>query len=483
MPRRPAPPPAARVRTFALAALAALAGACRPAAPPPVSADIVGLMSGPAEGYARALGPTPIALPADEGPHPAYRTEWWYYTGHLFARAEDASGRGADGRRGPAAGPSDGAEAGADAPQPPWLAEADAGGRRRFGFQLTFFRSTLAPPPDGAASDVPAESSTATATVASAWTTDQAYLAHFTVTDVAAGRFHSAERLARGALGLAGAAAAPYRVWVGPWSAAAGDGAGGHAGTGGVRLRAADGPVAIDVTLRPVKAPARHGRDGLSRKGPGDGNASYYYSYTRLAATGVVTTAAGSWPVEGGAWMDHEWSTSALAADRTGWDWFSLQLDDGTDLMAFQIRDAAGRPAPESSGSLVDRTGGVETLAADDFTIAPRGAWRSPRTGARYPSGWRLTAPAAGIDLVVTPLADDQELSTGFRYWEGAVTAAGTAGGRPIRGRGYVELTGYAAPLGASASVATPAPAGRVTLWDARAMRDAMGDIAIGAAR
>lgn len=440
MPRPPA--------LAALAAVVAVAGgACRPAAPKAVGADIVGLMSGPAEGFARAVGPTPIALPADEGPHPAYRTEWWYYTGHLFARP------------------------GAAAAAPAWLAEVDAAGRRRFGFQLTFFRSSLAPPTDDAA---PAASAVPAARAASAWTTTKAYLAHFTVTDVAADRFHSAERFARGALGLAGAAADPYRVWVGPWSAAApavGGPAGGHGAAGGVRLRASDGPVAIDVTLRPVKAPARHGRDGLSVKGPEPGNASFYYSYTRLTATGVVTTAAGTWPVEGGAWMDHEWSTSALAAGRTGWDWLSLQLDDGTDVMAFQIRDAAGAAAPESSGSLVDRTGAVTTLASDAFALTPRGTWRSPRTGARYPAGWRLAAPAAGLDLAITPLVADQELATGFRYWEGAVTAVGTAGGRSVRGRGYVELTGYADAVGpTAASVTIPPAAGRVTLSRARAI-------------
>lgn len=448
----PRPP----VRAALAAALVTLAGACRPAAPPAVGADIVGLMSGPAEGYARAVDPTPIALPADEGPHPAYRTEWWYYTGHLFASSDDA----------PAAP--------AMAAAPAWLAEADADGRRRFGFQLTFFRSSLAPP----TAEAPATSSAPPAAGgASAWTTTQAYLAHFAVTDVAAERFHSAERFGRGALGLAGAAADPYRVWVGPWSAAAvasGGPAGGHGAAGGVRLRASDGPVAIDVTLRPAKAPARHGRDGLSAKGPEPGNASYYYSYTRLAATGVVTTAEGAWPVEGGAWMDHEWSTSALAAGRTGWDWLSLQLDDGTDVMAFQIRDAAGAAAPESSGSLVDRAGAVTTLVADAFTLTARGTWRSPRTGARYPAGWRLAAPSAGLDLAITPLLADQELATGFRYWEGAVTAAGTAGGRPVRGRGYVELTGYADAVGpAAASVTIPAAAGRVTLSRARAIGSA----------
>ncbi|MCC7018376.1 MAG: hypothetical protein IT332_01390 [Ardenticatenales bacterium] len=424
------PVPMTRRAVGALLAAMAFAPAviaCRPGAPPPVSADIVAMMSGPTEGFARAVGPRPLLFPDDEGAHPEYRTEWWYYTGHLFAQAGE-SGATESGVSAVPVNPN---------AAPSWLLERDTGDRRRFGFQLTFFRSSVALPM--AASAAPPST---------AWTTTQAYLAHFTVTDVAADRFHSAERLARGAIGLAGARAEPYHVWLGPWSAAAHPGGvdGGHAATAGVRLRAADGPAAIDVTVRPVKSPALHGQAGWSRKGPEPGNASYYYSFTRLAATGVVTTAAGVWPVEGGVWMDHEWSTSALADGRQGWDWLSLQLDDGRDIMAFQIRDAAGAPAPESSGSLVDDKGVVRSFGASDFDLTPTGSWRSPRTGARYPSGWRLQLPGEAIDLRLTPVVADQELATGFRYWEGAVTVDGTSGGRRIKGRGYVELTGYAAP-------------------------------------
>lgn len=410
-------------------ALACAAAACRPAAPPAVGADIVALMSGPSAGFARADGPRPLAFPADEGAHPAFQTEWWYYTGQLFVRGDGADGDGVT-----TGGPT---PSSASAP-PVWPREADVADRRRFGFQLTFFRSSLAPP--GTAQPSPGRTS--------AWTTDQAYLAHFALSDIRAERFRSAERLGRGALGLAGAAAAPYRVWLGPWFAAARPGAGpagGHAAAHGVRLRAVDGPNAVDVTVRPTKPAALHGRDGWSRKGPEPGNASYYYSFTRLAATGVVTTADGVWPVDGGVWMDHEWSTSALAAGRTGWDWLSLQLDDGRDIMAFQIRDADGRPAPESSASIVDAAGRVTALGERDFALTPTGRWTSPRTGAVYPSGWNLTLPGGADELRLTPLLADQELSTGFRYWEGAVTVDGTAGGARVRGRGYVELTGYAA--------------------------------------
>jgi predicted secreted hydrolase len=357
----------------------------RPGAPAAYSADVVGYLSADAttDGFARVTGPREFVLPEDAGPHPAYQTEWWYYTGNL----------------------------------------ADDDGQR-YGFQLTFFRRALA----ANAAERPSD-----------WGTNQVYLAHFAVTDAAGGTFHSAERLARGAAGLAGARAAPFRVWTEDWSAT-------QTGPepGKVRLVAADGAAAIDLTLTPRKRPAAHGQAGFSRKGPEPGNASYYYSYSRMGATGTLTSTTGSRRVAGTAWMDHEWSTSALGAGQVGWDWFSLQLDDRRELMLFQIRQADGGIAEESSGSLVDAAGAVTPLDRDAFTIEATGRWRSPRTGGEYPSGWRVRVPAAGLDLAVTPLLADQELSTGLRYWEGASRVEGRAGGKPVAGHGYVELTGYA---------------------------------------
>jgi len=379
---------AIRPAATAIVALGLACLGCRPA-PPSISADVMAMMAGGDDaGFARVTAPEPLAFPASEGPHPTYRTEWWYYTGNLRAT------------------------------------EPRAGGRR-FGFQLTFFRSALTP-----ASDVDARDSL--------WGTNQAYLAHFAVTDVEAGAFHSAERLARGAAGLAGATADPFRAWLETWSASR---------IGGpdqpVRLVAADGPVAIDLTLRPTKPPVGHGDAGYSVKGPEPGNASMYFSYSRLAATGTVTTADGAFAVEGGAWHDHEWSTSALSAGQVGWDWFSLQLDDGRDLMVFRIREADGGIAPTSSGSQIAADGTVRHLTVDDFTLDPRGRWTSPRTGGEYPAAWRIDIPSADLELDVQPLVADQELSTAFRYWEGAVAVEGSSAGRPIGGEGYLEMTGY----------------------------------------
>lgn len=391
---RPVRPPGAAAAAVAGAMLGAwslLNAACdAPGAGGHISASPVGFLSaGPQDqAYARVTGPLPLRFPRDHGPHPEYRTEWWYLTGNLAA---------ADGER--------------------------------FGFQATFFRNAVTP-------------ERAAAERRSAWAANQVYLAHFAVTDVEGAAFASDERLERGALGLAGAVAEPFAVWVGGWSVER-SGPEGSA----FRLRASTAATAADLTLRPAKPLVLHGRDGYSPKGPQAGNASMYVSYTRLEATGTLTTARRAARVAGLAWMDHEWSTSALdAGSQTGWDWFSLQLDDGVDLMLFQIREAGGGVAQVSSGTLVDPAGGTRHIERHEFAVVPRGAWRSPRTGAEYPAGWRLTVSGRGldVDLEVEPLLADQELSTFIRYWEGAVRVTGRAGGRPVTGHGYVELTGYA---------------------------------------
>jgi predicted secreted hydrolase len=342
---------------------------------------------GGGEGFARALAPRRFAFPADHGPHPEFRTEWWYWTGNLVAREPDRPAR-------------------------------------PFGFQLTFFRSGLVPA-------APAR--------ASAWAARDVYLAHFAVTDVAGRRFHAADRWARGALELAGAGRDPFRVWLGDWTAT---GEGPRALP--MRLRAGDGPVAIDLALGSAKPPVLQGERGLSRKSAEPGNASYYYSLTRMPVTGEVRLDGRALAVEGLAWMDREWGTSALAADQVGWDWFALQLDDGRDLMVYRLRRRDGTVDPASQGSLVGVDGAVRLLAAADVAIDVTEHWTSPRRATRYPAGWRLRVPAARLELRVTPRLPDQELDVAIRYWEGAVEVQGTAAGRPVGGAGYVELVGYA---------------------------------------
>jgi predicted secreted hydrolase len=357
---------------------------CRePASQPRASLSVAGaLRSADDRGYARALAPREFHFPADHGPHPEFRTEWWYYTGNL-ATAEG----------------------------------------RSFGFQLTFFRSALAP-------EMPAR--------ASAWGTRQAWLAHFTVSDVDGKKFHSFERWSRDAVGLAGAQGQPFRVWVKDWTAEG-------APVFPMRLRAAEGDVAIDLLLQAGKPPVLQGERGLSRKSAEPGNASYYYSLTRMPTAGTVRIGGERFAVTGASWMDREWSTSSLGKDQVGWDWFSLQLADGSDLMLYRLRRQDGTADPASSGTVIEPDGGYRPLSLADFQIAGSGEWRSPRSGAGYPTRWHLRVPGEDLDLDIRPLLADQELDVSFRYWEGAVEVTGTHRGRPVKGHGYVELTGYQA--------------------------------------
>ena len=340
------------------------------------------LSAAPAEGFARADTPLAFAFPHDHGPHPDFRTEWWYWTGNLVS----ASGR-------------------------------------HFGFQLTFFRAALAPHPQ------PRES---------AWATNQVYMAHFALTDTRSERFRAWARTSRGALGLAGATTEPFHIWVGDWEARADESA-----PLPIRLSAGEEDVSIELWLDSAKPPVLQGDHGLSRKGPEPGNASYYYSLTRMPARGTVRVRGERINVEGLAWMDREWGTNALGADLAGWDWFAIQLDDGRDLMFYQLRRKDGRPAPLSAGVLVDPGGGTRRLTADDVRLEPRGTWRSQRTGVGYPAGWQLTDLRGGLTLAIEPRLADQELDVGPRYWEGAVQAHGLEGTRTVLGSGYAELVGY----------------------------------------
>ncbi len=336
-------------------------------------------------GYARAIDPWDWQFPADFGPHLEFQTEWWYYTGNLAA---------ADGRR--------------------------------FGFQFTIFRRAIAP-------ERPASESE--------WRTNQIYMAHFTVSDIAGGRFYHAERYSRGGAGLAGAEAAPcYRVWLEDWEALALDDAARL-----TAIRASDDGFAVDLRLEQIKPPALQGQGGLSPKSAEVGNASYYYSLSRLLTEGTVTVGGETFAVTGATWKDHEFSTSALGGDALGWDWFGLQFDDGRELMVGQIRLADGGREPAFGGLLIEADGSARYLDAADFTITPTGTWASPHTGAVYPSGWEIVVSGAGADggplrFAVTPLLADQELhGGGIAYWEGAVRLSGG-----VSGYGYAELTGYA---------------------------------------
>ncbi|QRK10025.1 carotenoid 1,2-hydratase [Archangium violaceum] len=344
-------------------------------------ADALGDRGG-TEGYERALSPREFRFPEDHGPHPGFRNEWWYWTGNLST---------ADGRD--------------------------------FGYQLTLFRGALAPGEESRAS---------------AWGARRVFMGHLAISDIGGGRIHAFERFSRDALGLSGARAEPFRVWLEDWSAEAVG-----AGALPMRLTARAGDVALSLVLEEGKPPVLQGDRGLSQKGPEPGDASYYYSLTRMPTRGQVTVAGRAYEVTGQSWMDREWSTRALGKDQVGWDWFSLQLSDGGELMYYQLRHRDGTVDPLSAGTLVPARGEPVHLSREDVRLEVLDTWTSPSSGATYPARWRLAVPSHALTLELTPALANQELPLTVHYWEGAVRLSGSHEGRPLDGRGYVELTGY----------------------------------------
>jgi predicted secreted hydrolase len=263
-------------------------------------------------------------------------------------------------------------------------------------------------------------------------------MAHFAITDAQGNRFRHFERTGRGALGLAGANAHPLRVWLDDWSAE-----GSETSTLPIRLRATEDEASVDLALDTTRPIVLQGDRGFSRKSAASGNASYYYSMPRLTTRGSVRIDGVSFPVEGYSWLDREWGTSSLEKGQAGWDWFALQLSDGRDLMFYRLRRGDGATDPFSAGTLVLTDGSVRPLSADDVRIETLGYWKSPESGARYPSRWQMLLPSEGLELEVVPRIADQELRTSVRYYEGAVGVRGTSRGEAVEGDGYVELTGY----------------------------------------
>jgi predicted secreted hydrolase len=264
-------------------------------------------------------------------------------------------------------------------------------------------------------------------------------MAHFALTDASERRFHAFERFSRASLGLAGASAEPLEVWLEDWRLESTNPATAFPAS----LEVSQDEVGIRLELEPGKPIVLQGDRGLSAKGAQPGNASYYYSFTRLPTRGVVRLGEAEIDVEGESWMDREWSTSALEEGQVGWDWFALQLGDGRELMVYRMRREGGLTDPTSSGMIVDVDGASRFLGVEDFEITATATWRSDQTGIDYPGGWRVTSPTADIDLSVEPLLARQEHTSSVLYWEGAVTVRGTSLGKTIEGRGYVELTGY----------------------------------------
>jgi predicted secreted hydrolase len=269
------------------------------------------------------------------------------------------------------------------------------------------------------------------------------YLAHFAVTDIAGQRFQFSDKLSRAALGKAGADESRLHVWIDDWRAEVlPDPAGSHF------LSARDGARALSLTLRPTKPLVIHGPDGISRKGAALGQASHYYSFTRMATAGTITVGGEQFEVTGTSWMDHEFGSADLGEDLVGWDWFSIQLEDNSELMLYRLRRSDGSSDPASSGTVVSADGHTRHLSVTDIRVESTGTWTSSESKAVYPNRWRLTIPSLDLSVEIVPLLDQQELrtsrSTQVTYWEGAVAVSGTKQGRSVKGQGYVELTGYA---------------------------------------
>ena len=333
-------------------------------------------------GFKKAKTIRTFHFPKDNGPHPAYKNEWWYYTGNLTTK---------DGRP--------------------------------FGYQFTLFRIGLKPGRNHSKSD---------------WATHQFYMAHLALTDVKNDKFFAFQQFSRHALGLAGAQSSPFHIWLENWQVK-----GDTERIPKMHLTAKENDISLNLYLNSEKPPVLEGNHGLSQKGSKSGNASYYYSLTRLKTKGDVHVNGNSFKVSGLSWMDREWGTTMLEKDQIGWDWFSVQLNNGWDLMYYQLRKKNGQPDTTSCGKLVKPDGSSIILPYGSVTLKVLGHWKSSATKTVYPSGWNLKVPSKGINLKIKPYIDNQELKVSVKYWEGAVKVSGQMNKKTVNGNGYVELTGY----------------------------------------
>jgi predicted secreted hydrolase len=350
-----------------------------------------------AEDFKRALPERIFSFPQDHFSHPEFKTEWWYYSGHLQPLGKDG---------------------------------------KSFGYQLTFFRTGL----------------TREAKVKkSKWSIQDLYFAHLAITDESKKKFKYFEKISRGSLGEAGAS--PYktgektfRIWIEDWSIEGkGPAMQNHS------LKAGDKNFGIELTLTPEKNPVIHGQNGISQKAEGEGYASHYYSVPRLKTEGKIFLQNKEVSIQGISWMDHEFGSTQLREYQVGWDWFSLQLDKGMELMLYQIRQKDGKIDPYSSGTIIFPNGTYQHLPKREFQIEVLDKRKSQRSGAIYPSKWNIKVPGHQLEVILSPTVQDQELvtkeSTRVTYWEGSVKVEGKYQGDLIKGMGYVELTGYAEPF------------------------------------
>ena len=326
-------------------------------------------------------------FPRDHRLHPEFKTEWWYFTGRLV----DESGG-------------------------------------VFGYQVTFFRQGLRPPGAGDA-------------VSSRFVVNDLKFAHFAISDVRGQQFHFEQKINRGAYGEAGFGDDDRLAWIDDWSLALSP-------DGSFALQASGDATRLQLRLTSAKHLAIHGENGVSQKAEGVGRASHYFSATRLATAGTLVIGGKSRSVQGESWLDREWGSNQLTANQVGWNWFSVQCDDGTELMLYQMRTRDGGLDPNSSGTFVARDGTTQHLTRDDYQLTPAKFWTSTATAGRYPVAWELTVPKLNLQLTIsTPLEAQELVLRPVAYWEGLIEVQGSRAGTTLHGHGYMELTGYAGAL------------------------------------
>jgi predicted secreted hydrolase len=330
--------------------------------------------------FAQSDRPRPWSFPRDHASHPEFATEWWYFTGRL----SDPDGD-------------------------------------RFGFELTFFRVALR------SEQIVSSSS---------WRTRDLIIAHATLSDLSARNFHHSEKVQRAATGLAGAETERFHVWADSWSAEQVD--------DGLSLRANAEDFDLTLELDPVGEAVLHGNGGLSLKCADGTQASYYYSVPRIATQGQLRVKGKECAVTGSTWMDHEFFTGPTPGDGLGWNWFSVNLDDGRDIMLYAVRHPDGEVFPFGT---LNSNGTSRPLDMEDASFVPVRLWTSPTTGSSYPVSWRIALPREKIEFSVEAELDAQEIvadaSVGFAYWEGYCSFRGLIQAQTVTGEGYVELTGY----------------------------------------
>ncbi|MBE2280647.1 MAG: carotenoid 1,2-hydratase [Ignavibacteriaceae bacterium] len=341
------------------------------------------LMSDNSAGYKEASEQIKFVFPKDHAAHPEFKTEWWYFTGNIINEKGE-----------------------------------------NFGYQLTIFRNATSP--------VKPE-------ISSNFLTNQIYSGHFAISDIKQEKFYHSEIIEREFYPFAYSDTAGFLVTAGGWKIEFNSDTNGELPE--ILISASDSIKSINFTLVPDKKPVFHGDNGLSPKSYKPGNASYYYSFTRLKTLGTMTINGDTHQISGNSWMDREWSSGALDKDQKGWDWFSIQLVDSTEIMFFRLRDFSGN-TNFAKGTFIFKDGATRLLKNEDVTLHATSNWKNS-DGIFYPSSWTLRVPSIDLELNINTSIPNQELKTFVNYYEGAIIITGIKSGVSISGKGYVELTGY----------------------------------------